>query len=204
MSRGTIGAGWRRQAPLWTLCVALTAGGWAAGAVSQESDYAGITNREIKALSADETRGLLEGHGLGLALAAELNGYPGPKHVLELRQEMALSLGQRGEVEALFERMRSAAVTLGEQIVERERQLDQAFVSGSIDAARLDRMSEEIGRLRGRLRAVHLQAHLETRAILSPEQQREYAALRGYGSPGDHDPSQHHDRSRHGNHGGTG
>jgi hypothetical protein len=37
-----------------------------------------------------------------------------------------------------------------------------------------------IGEIQGRLRAVHLAAHLETRAILSAQQVAQYDKLRGY------------------------
>ena len=54
------------------------------------SPYSGQETRDIKALSDDERRRLLEGHGMGMALPAELNRYPGPKHVLELAGELDL------------------------------------------------------------------------------------------------------------------
>ena len=56
-----------------------------------DSPYAGQEARSIKALSADEIEGLLAGKGMGFAKAAELNGYPGPAHVLELAQQLRLS-----------------------------------------------------------------------------------------------------------------
>jgi hypothetical protein len=43
-----------------------------------------------------------------------------------------------------------------------------------------------IGELNGRLRAVHLTAHLETRALLRPEQLALYRQLRGYGESKGH------------------
>jgi hypothetical protein len=48
------------------------------------SPYAGQQTRAIKALSPEDLAGLLNGEGMGMAKAAELNGYPGPVHVLEL------------------------------------------------------------------------------------------------------------------------
>jgi len=46
--------------------------------------YAGMQTRSIKALSDQQIADLKAGRGMGLALPAELNGYPGPIHVLEL------------------------------------------------------------------------------------------------------------------------
>ncbi|NIN54376.1 MAG: hypothetical protein GTO38_03650, partial [Hydrogenophaga sp.] len=51
---------------------------------AQETPYAGLERREIKALAAEQVRAHLDGDGMALALAAELNAYPGPMHVLQL------------------------------------------------------------------------------------------------------------------------
>ena len=40
--------------------------------------YAGQQTRAIKALSDDDIAALRAGEGMGMAKAAELNGYPGP------------------------------------------------------------------------------------------------------------------------------
>jgi len=55
-----------------------------------QSPYAGMQTRPIKALSAQQIDDLKAGRGMGLALAAELNGYPGPAHVLRLSDRLAL------------------------------------------------------------------------------------------------------------------
>jgi hypothetical protein len=47
-----------------------------------QTPYAGMQTRPIKALSEQQVADLQAGRGMGLALAAELNGYPGPAHVL--------------------------------------------------------------------------------------------------------------------------
>jgi Spy/CpxP family protein refolding chaperone len=157
--------------------------------------YAGEERREIKSLSAAEVEELLNGHGMGLAKAAELNHYPGPRHVLELAAELQLTPRQRAQAQAAFERMRGEAVQLGRRIVERERELDSMFAKGEIDAGRLQASTAEIARLQGALRAAHLAAHLEMRRLLSPQQIAKYDELRGYAgkrkSNGQHDHGQH-------------
>jgi Spy/CpxP family protein refolding chaperone len=144
--------------------------------------YAGEERREIKSLSAEEVEGLLNGHGMGLAKAAELNHYPGPRHVLELAAELQLTPEQRTQTQAAFERMRAEAVRLGRSIVERERELDAMFAKEEIDAGKLRAKTSEIAQLQGDLRAAHLAAHLEMRRILSPPQVKKYDELRGYGA----------------------
>jgi Spy/CpxP family protein refolding chaperone len=153
--------------------------------------YTGQQTRAIKALSDDDIAALLKGEGMGFAKAAELNGYPGPAHVLTLAQQLKLTEAQRQEVQAIFDRMSAAAKPLGAELVDRERVLDQLFAKGEITPDRLAIETAAIAELQGRLRSVHLAAHLETRALLNPEQITLYQHLRGYGDPAGA-PMQHH------------
>jgi Spy/CpxP family protein refolding chaperone len=161
------------------------------------SPYAGQQSREIKSLSSAEQADLLAGKGMGLAKAAELNGYPGPAHVLELAADLGLSAEQRQRTQAVWQAMDARARTLGQQVVDAERELDALFASGQITRERLASQLDRIGALQAELRAVHLEAHLEQARILTPEQTGRYAALRGYAGTraghGDHG-SGHHKR----------
>lgn len=154
--------------------------------------YSGLEKREIKALSAEDIAGLKAGRGMSLALAAELNGYPGPMHVLELEQQLSLTPDQRARTEAVMAEMRSQAQTLGAELIEAERHLDMRFQHRHIDPASLSATTLKIGELQGRLRNAHLVAHLAMVEILTPEQIKAYDAARGYAAGGHgHDPSRH-------------
>lgn len=144
------------------------------------SPYAGEEAREIKALDRVRLSALLEGAGQGYAKAAELNAYPGPSHALELADELALSPEQRQQMRGVFARMQAEAAALGREIVANERRLDRAFAEQNIDALRVESITQKIGQLEGRLRAVHLNAHLEAKALMTPGQVSRYAELRGY------------------------
>lgn len=144
------------------------------------SPYADDTDRAVKALSAEEAEGLLAGRGLGFARAAELNGYPGPLHVLELADDLGLTDEQRANTQRLFDAMQAEAQTLGQQIVQMETRLDALFAEGEATSPDLVRITGHIGSVRGALRAVHLRAHLDMMAILAPEQIAAYQQLRGY------------------------
>jgi Spy/CpxP family protein refolding chaperone len=178
------------------------------GAQAPEAPYAGLEQRRIKALGQDEVDALLSGGGMRMALPAELNHYPGPRHVLEFASQLGLSPEQRSATEAVHDRMLREAVRLGRAVVDAEAALDRAFAEGTIDEPRLAALTDEIGRLRGRLRAVHLAAHLEMKRILSPEQVRRYDALRGYAgdaaapAPGAGGRGGHGGRGAAGGHGG--
>ena len=134
------------------------------------SPYAGEEHREIKSLSAAEIEALRRGDGMGFAKAAELNRYPGPRHVLELADQLALSASQRQQTEQLFTAMQADAVAIGEQLIDAEAALEKLFATGAISAAALETQLALIGGLQARLRFVHLDAHLKQTALLEPRQ----------------------------------
>jgi hypothetical protein len=150
------------------------------GAATGATPYAGLHQREIKALSPDDTRALLEGRGMSLALAAELNGYPGPMHVLEHAQALHLSGEQRERTQALMHAHKAEARTLGERVVAAEQALDAAFAGGSVTPEAVVQHTARIGELQAQLRAAHLRTHLQQTALLTREQVAHYQQLRGY------------------------
>ncbi len=159
-----------------TAGVAASASAWAAS----PSPYAGDTTRAVKALSAAELDDLAAGRGMGLALAAELNGHPGPMHARELSSELGLTPDQVQRLAAIEAAMRAEAKRLGAEIATAERALDEGFAARRLDTAAVERLTAEIGLLAGRLRGVHLTAHVETAAVLTPHQIHRYDVLRGY------------------------
>jgi hypothetical protein len=164
------------------------------------SPYAGQEIRGIKALSQEDVEGLLAGAGTpfgGMAKPAELNGYPGPRHVLDAVEagEFEITGEQKGKIEALYEDMRAEAITLGEEIINIEQAIDDAFVQGTITEDLLQEKVVESASLYGQLRVVHLKYHLSMEEILNPQQIDQYNDLRGYTSgdpcediPEGHDP----------------
>ncbi len=152
-----------------------------APAVAQSpSPYAGQQTRDIKALSPQDVADLTSGRGMGLAKAGELNGYPGPAHVLEMREALALTADQKSKTEAVFGRMQSRAIAVGNELLQQERALDAQFASHTVTAETLDRSLARIAKLQGEVRLVHLQAHLEQTALLTADQINRYNQLRGY------------------------
>ncbi len=149
---------------------------------SAPSPYAGEESREVKSLSAEDVAELRRGGGWGLAKAAELNGMPGPIHLLELKDDIPLTRVQVTVITAVYERMREAAIAEGEHFIAAERALEDAFRAGAVTEESLRALLAEVARSRARLRFIHLSAHLETPALLTHEQIARYDALRGYGA----------------------
>jgi len=145
-----------------------------------QQPYAGFEGRSIKALSEQQIADLRAGRGMGLALAAELNGYPGPMHVLDLADSLHLSDQQRAKMQELFAAMKAEAIPLGERLIAQEAELDKAFANKTITAATLAASTEAIGATHAALRQAHLKYHLFTTDLLTPAQVQRYAELRGY------------------------
>lgn len=144
------------------------------------SPYAGEELRDVKALSASDLAELESGGGWGLAKAAELNGTPGPAHVLKMKAELALSVEQEASAQRIFDKMRADAVTEGKRLIAGELALESGFRNGSIDRASLRARLIEVEATRARLRYIHLAAHLEMVRFLTEDQIRQYSDLRGY------------------------
>jgi Spy/CpxP family protein refolding chaperone len=152
-----------------------------------DSPYSSMADRTIKALSAEQIADLRSGRGMGLALAAELNGYPGPSHVLDLADALQLTDEQRARTKALFDGMKTETIPIGERIIAEEAALDRLFAERSVTRAALETATGRIAIEQGALRAAHLRYHMEMVQILSPGQVGRYAELRGYVSAHGHD-----------------
>ncbi len=162
--------------------IAAMAASAAAAASEQRSPYAGLERRDIKALSPEEVAGLLAGEGMGFSLVAELNGFPGPRHVLDLADRLGLDPAQRTRASAIEAEMKTAAIRIGADVVALEAELDRLFREGAAEATAIQRLSGQIGDRRSALHTVHLQAHLAMAQALKPEQRTQYMTLRGYGT----------------------
>lgn len=157
------------------------------GAQGHHQGYSGLQQREIASLSEEERADLRAGRGMGLALPAELNGYPGPRHVLDLADELELTDEQIEHTRELFERMQEEAIAAGERYVERERAVDALFADGQASVGDVDAATQAAAEARGKLRAVHLRYHVKMAELLTRRQIHEYRKARGYSGGGGHD-----------------
>ena len=164
------------------------------GAPGHGAPYAGLQAREIASLSDEDIVEIRRGGGWGLALAAELNGLPGPAHLLELREELELTEEQISAIEEIHAAMRAEAIAAGERFIEAEAALNAAFAAGDVEEVELRALVDAAASARAELRFVHLSNHLGTRPLLFETQVDRYQILRGYADdpcttvPEGHDP----------------
>jgi len=160
------------------LCIPITT--LAQHSHGSQTPYAGMQNRAIKSLSDNDINELRRGGGWGLALAAELNGMPGPAHLLELKDQIPLAADQVTKTQVLLDEMRKASIPTGERLIAAEKALEAAFAAGKVDEPSLRRLLAEAESARSDLRFIHLSQHLKTVKFLKPEQVQRYNVLRGY------------------------
>jgi len=163
--------------------IAMTVWAFAAAAETghkHRSVYAGQENREIKSLSASDIEELRRGGGWGLAKAAELNGVPGPAHLLQMKDAINLSDAQVLAIADIHARMKARAMAEGARLIQLERRLERHFRQGTITDQILRDSLSAIEGVRKQLRYTHLATHLKTPDILSAAQVETYNRLRGY------------------------
>ncbi|MBF6630637.1 MAG: periplasmic heavy metal sensor [Comamonas sp.] len=145
-----------------------------------QSPYSGMQTREIKALSEQQIEGFRAGKGMAMAMPAELNGYPGPLHVLELANQIGLTAQQETETKKLYAEMQEEAKTEGEKLIAAERYLDSLFAQKKATTESVSSAVTAAANAQGKLRATHLRYHLAMMDVLTPEQVATYNKLRGY------------------------
>lgn len=153
------------------------------GTNSKVSKYAGQEKRDIKSLSPSDIKELRRGGGWGLAKSAELNGVPGPSHVLELKDQLSLTEDQGVAIGKIYNKMKEQAIKQGERLISHEQDLETLFRSGPVSSQALRSSLSKIEKARMELRYTHLATHLKMPEILSEDQIRTYNQLRGYSDP---------------------
>jgi hypothetical protein len=164
-------------------------------ATKHVSPYAGEEANKITSLTDIDIQSLKEGTGVafgGMAKLAELNSYPGPRHIIDLKEELNLDQEQLENITNSYKSMNQQSIQIGEQILTLEEELDLRFKDKTITRENLQNLVSQSASLYGRLRNIHLQAHLESADILTEQQIMKYDELRGYnGDPCSNIPEGH-------------
>ena len=136
------------------------------------------------------------GRGFGMAFAADQNGYPGPLHVLELKDRLKLTADQDAKMQAMLAAMFAESRPKSARLLESEAKLRQLFASGRADEAAVRSAAADVEKARTEVRLVHLLFHLKTREVLTEEQRRLYHEARW----GEHGSMRLPDDGPHGGH----
>jgi Spy/CpxP family protein refolding chaperone len=113
-----------------------------------------------------------------MAFAADRHGYPGPMHVLELRERLGLSREQEAQVRRLMEAMFQRARPLSARLLHAEQRLERLFADGAADESSIRAAVADAERARADVRLVHLLTHRDTRDVLTPAQRQRYREAR--------------------------
>src|SRR6267142_3864759 len=142
----------RHLFPITVWAIAVSTGFSSTAPAQSVQPYSGMQSRSIKALSDQQVADLRAGRGMGLALAAELNGYPGPSHLIELSDQLALTPEQLSKLKGMFDAMKAETIPIGENLVAQEEALDRLFAENAISERQLKAATENIGEIQARLR----------------------------------------------------
>jgi len=144
-----------------------------------EGGMQGMGGGMLGGVSETEKEALLKGAGLGAGMIAMMNGYPGPKHILEMGEELELTAAQRETIGTIYGKVKAESVKYGTELVEKDEALAAMFTSGSVDTGDVEKLAREIGELQGRVRAEHLNAHVKTYDALTPAQREKLSSMQG-------------------------
>jgi hypothetical protein len=135
-------------------------------------------HRRVEAYQREFDQVIADGRGFGLAFAADQNGYPGPLHVLELKERLQLTAEQEARTRALYETMLGRARSGAARLAAAEDRLRQIFAGATAEPAAVQAAVVDAETARAEVRLVHLLAHVQTREVLTEAQRRTYHQLR--------------------------
>jgi Spy/CpxP family protein refolding chaperone len=170
-----------RHSKWWLTAVLLIATAPAGAQTGHEHGHGGgdaQPHRRVEACQREFDQVVADGRGAGLAFAADQNGYPGPLHVLELKDRLRLTAEQETRMRALLDAMFAEARPRAARLAEAEARLRRIFAEAKADDATVRAAVAETERARVEVRLAHLLTHLRTRELLTDDQRQIYHRLR--------------------------
>src|SRR5215470_10339527 len=90
-------------------------------------------HRAAQACATEFDQVVGEGRGFGMAFAADQNGYPGPMHVLELKDRLQLTADQEAKAQTLLQAMFAESKPKGVRLLDVEAKLRRLFADRTAD-----------------------------------------------------------------------
>lgn len=168
---------------IWATVVALSAVSAGAAVTWAQHGHGGGTagdrgHGSVQACEAEFEAVVRDGRGFGMAFTADQTGYPGPLHVLELKDRLALTAEQEATARTMMHAMFAESRPKGAALLEAEARLRKLFADGAPSEAAVRAAVAEVERARSEVRLVHLLTHLKTRDLLTEAQRRIYHEAR--------------------------
>ena len=137
-----------------------------------------IAATPLRAQTPSDRDELLKGQERGQEQFAEALGYPDPEHILAMEQTLGLTIVQKEKIKAILDDMTVRASDVGKTIIKIEDDLRAGFREGLATEKSITSDAQDIGRLRGKLRALHLIANLKTKRVLTDKQVEMYSTMK--------------------------
>ena len=168
----------KRAATVAALAVVLVIAGSGAADAQHGAAHAGAEagphHMLVQTYEKAFEQNIAAGRGFGMAFAADQNGYPGPLHVLELKDRLKLTAGQEAKIQTMLAAMFAESKPKSSRLLESEAKLRHLFAAGRADEVAVTAAVAEVEKARSEVRLVHLLFHLKTREVITDEQRRLY------------------------------
>lgn len=165
---------------LSSACGRSTSTGQAEGRSGGDAGHAGhVHGGAIRSLPGRDIVALAGGEGGGLAKIADLNGYPGPRHVLDMDAHLNLTTRQREQLRQVMSTMEADAKEVATRYLSALAQLEEDTRQGSLSGDQFLKRYRAVEALRTELGAVHLITHFKTKDLLTPAQVATYYKPQG-------------------------
>lgn len=132
----------------------------------------------LQHLSAEQYQAYQQGTDVwGMGLVANLNHYPSPQQILDLKKELSIDKQQEVALVDILSKLNFKVKEMGTFIIKNERMMDSLFRLKKVNDGLLIYYTNRYGLYQGELRNAILQAHLKTKTLLKSSQLRKYERL---------------------------
>ena len=154
----------------FSFCFYLTCSLYLISHVSLAAHSEEESNLEDTSLTKEEVNAYLTGGSLDFVRVANINHFPSPKRVMQIKGLLNLNRAQDNRTTISYKLMRKYAIKTGRKIVRKESQLNHLFQQADVDLSAVKKLVHELAILKGELRFIHLKARVSQKNYLTNEQ----------------------------------